>query len=133
MSKLSPVRADSEFVRSVATKMLRTISEPERGVALALLGVLALAAFLRFFMLSEIGIVGDDTIYYLSLARGWAEPMHDDYRLVIRAIYALVLHLADRSRLSTRVSTWRVFCSCTESPGACLAAWCRWRPPCPMR
>ena len=95
MSKLSLVRADSEFVRSVATKMLRTISEPERGVALALLGVLALAAFLRFFMLSEIGIVGDDTIYYLSLARGWAEPMHDDYRLVIRAIYALVLHLAD--------------------------------------
>ena len=75
--------------------MLRAILEPERGVALALLGVLALAAFLRFFMLSEIGILGDDTLYYLSLARGWAEPIHDDYRLVIRAIYALVLHLWD--------------------------------------
>jgi 4-amino-4-deoxy-L-arabinose transferase-like glycosyltransferase len=75
--------------------MLGSIPEAERRAAMILLGVLALAAFLRFFMLSEIGIRGDDTLYYLSLARGWAEPVREDYRLVIRAIYALALRMGD--------------------------------------
>lgn len=45
-----------------------------RGSTFALLlGVLALACALRFFMLSEIGIRGSDNVYHLGIARGWID------------------------------------------------------------
>jgi hypothetical protein len=76
-------------------KVWGSLSGSERCAALAVVGVLAIAAFFRFFMLSEIGIRGDDTLYYLSLARGWAEPAREDYRLVILGIYEFVLWWVD--------------------------------------
>ena len=66
-----------------------------------LLGILALAGFLRFFMLSEIGIQGDDTLYYLAVAKGWVAPP-ENYRPVIMGLYGLA------TRVGQQDSDWSI-------------------------
>lgn len=66
-----------------------------------LAGILALAGCLRFFMLSEIGIWGSDTLYYLTVARGWTDAP-EGYRQVILGLYALVLRLGGESDWSIK-------------------------------
>jgi hypothetical protein len=72
------------------------------GFPALLCATLAIAVFLRFFMISAIGISGDDTLYYLSLTRGWAEEQRPDFRIVIRALYSLTYHLAGPSDWSIK-------------------------------
>ena len=69
----------------------------ELGFPALLCITLGIALFLRFFMISAIGISGDDTIYYLSLTRGWAEEQQPNFRIVIRALYSLAYRMAGPS------------------------------------
>lgn len=78
------------------------IDRVRAAAGVLLLLTLVIAAVPRFFMLSEIGIRGDDTIYYLSLAKGWAEPLYDAFRPVITTIYRIVVSVGGDSDWSVK-------------------------------
>lgn len=75
---------------AVPPLMQQLFDHMRRSTWLGLGLVLLLGGYFRFIALSDIGLRGDDTLYYLSLIRGWAEPLYDPFRRVAMTVYVWV-------------------------------------------